>query len=213
VPAPRAIAVGRSVEGRPIVARVVGSAHARRRVLVVGCVHGDEPAGIAITRALRAATPPPGVALWLVDTFNPDGRRARTRQNARGVDLNRNSPAGWRRLSGMFYSGARPLSEPESKAIHRLVLNLRPAITLWYHQHATLVDDSGGDRAVERRYARLVGLPFRHYGTEPGSITSWQNAAFPRATAFVVELPAGRLSSTAVARHARAVLALSRTPT
>jgi protein MpaA len=212
VPAPRAIAVGRSVEGRPIVARVVGSAHARRRVLVVGCVHGDEPAGIAITRALRAATPPPGVALWLVDTFNPDGRRARTRQNARGVDLNRNSPAGWRRLSGMFYSGARPLSEPESKAIHRLVLNLRPAITLWYHQHATLVDDSGGDRAVERRYARLVGLPFRHYGTEPGSITSWQNAAFPRATAFVVELPAGRLSSAAVARHARAVLALSRTP-
>ncbi|MEA2129762.1 MAG: murein peptide amidase [Solirubrobacteraceae bacterium] len=212
MPAPRAIAVGRSVEGRPIVARVVGSAHARRRVLVVGCVHGDEPAGIAITRALRAATPPPGVALWLVDTFNPDGRRARTRQNARGVDLNRNSPAGWRRLSGMFYSGARPLSEPESKAIHRLVLNLRPAITLWYHQHATLVDDSGGDRAVERRYARLVGLPFRHYGTEPGSITSWQNAAFPRATAFVVELPAGRLSSTAVARHARAVLALSRTP-
>jgi protein MpaA len=212
VPAPRAIAVGRSVEGRPIVARLVGSAHARRRVLVVGCVHGDEPAGIAITRALRAANPPPGVALWLVDTFNPDGRRARTRQNARGVDLNRNSPAGWRRLSGMFYSGARPLSEPESKAIHRLVLNLRPAITLWYHQHATLVDDSGGDRAVERRYARLVGLPFRHYGTEPGSITSWQNAAFPRATAFVVELPAGRLSSAAVARHARAVLALSRTP-
>jgi protein MpaA len=212
VPAPRAIAVGRSVEGRPIVASVVGSAHARRRVLVVGCVHGDEPAGIAITRALRAATPPPGVALWLVDTFNPDGRRARTRQNARGVDLNRNSPAGWRRLSGMFYSGARPLSEPESKAIHRLVLNLRPAITLWYHQHATLVDDAGGDRAVERRYARLVGLPFRHYGTEPGSITSWQNAAFPRATAFVVELPAGRLSSAAVARHARAVLALSRTP-
>jgi protein MpaA len=212
VPAPRAIAVGRSVEGRPIVARVVGSAHARRRVLVVGCVHGDEPAGIAITRALRAATPPPGVALWLVDTFNPDGRRARTRQNARGVDLNRNSPAGWRRLGGMFYSGARPLSEPESKAIHRLVLNLRPAITLWYHQHATLVDDSGGDRAVERRYARLVGLPFRHYGTEPGSITSWQNAAFPRATAFVVELPAGRLPSAAVARHARAVLALSRTP-
>jgi protein MpaA len=209
-PASRVVSIGRSVQGRPIVARITGDAEASRRVLVVGCVHGDEPAGIAITRSLRTATPPPGVTLWIVDTFNPDGRAAHTRQNAHGVDLNRNSPARWRPLKGIFYSGSRPLSEPESKAIHRLVLRLRPAITIWYHQHATLVDDSGGDRAVERRYARMVRLPFRHFGDVPGSITGWQNATFRSATAFVVELPAGRLSRTAIARHANAVLALAR---
>jgi protein MpaA len=209
--APRAVTIGRSVRGRPIMARVAGDA--RRRVLVVGCVHGDEPAGIAITRSLRRATPPPGVELWIVDTFNPDGRAAHTRQNAHGVDLNRNSPARWRPLKGIFYSGPRPLSEPESKAIHRLVLRLRPAIAIWYHQHASLVDDSGGDQAVERRYARAVGLPFRHFGDVPGSITSWQNATLRRDTAFVVELPAGKLSSTAVARHTNAVLALARAGT
>lgn len=204
----RVVSIGRSVQGRPIVARVVGDAHAARPVLVVGCVHGDEPAGIAITRRLRSTTPPPGVALWLVDEFNPDGCAAHARQNAHGVDLNRNSPARWRPLTGPFYSGPRPLSEPESRAIHRLVTRLRPAITIWYHQHAALVDDSGGDQAVERRYARIVRLPFRHFGDKPGSITHWQNTTFPADTAFVVELPAGRLSRSAVARHANAVLAL-----
>jgi hypothetical protein len=57
----------------------------------------------------------------------------------------------------------------------------------------------------------LVGLPFRHFGDVPGSITGWQNATFRRDTAFVVELPAGRLSSAAVARHVSAVVALART--
>jgi protein MpaA len=207
--APAVMAVGRSVRGRSIVARVVGDPAATRRVLVVGCIHGDERAGIAITRSLRDVTPVAGVALWLVDAFNPDGCAAHTRQNANGVDLNRNAPHGWRRLSGIFYSGRAPLSEPESRAIHRLVVRLRPAVTIWYHEHAALVDASGGDRAIERRYARAVGLPFRRYVRPPGSITSWQDAAFPGATAFVVELPAGRLSVGAVARHVRAVLALA----
>jgi protein MpaA len=210
----RRVVIGHSVLGRAIVAVVVGAAAAPRRVLVVGCIHGDEPAGEAITRRLRRATPPPGVALWLVDAFNPDGCRAGTRQNAHGVDLNRNSPWHWRPLDrpgGTYYSGPRALSEPESRAIVRLVERLHPAISIWYHQHARLVDDSGGDRRIERRYARLVGLPFRHYGDFPGSITGWQDAVQPHGTAFVVELPAGALSAGAVARHAAAVLALTRT--
>lgn len=205
----RVTRVSRSVNGRAILARVVGDVHAGRRILVVGCVHGDETAGIAISRFLRYATPPRGVTLWLVDTFNPDGRNAHRRQNADGVDLNRNSPTAWRPLTGRFYSGPRPFSEPESQAIRRLVMRLRPTITVWYHQHASLVDDSGGQRAIEGAYARAVGLPFRHYGNMPGSITSWQNATFPRATAFVVELPAGRLSTAATARHAKALLTLA----
>jgi protein MpaA len=206
---PRLVTIGRSVQGRPIVARVLGDPRAGRRILVVGCVHGDEPAGIAVTRSLRGARVPVGVALWLIDTVNPDGLKARTRQNADGVDLNRTFPVGWRPLGGIFYSGRRPLAEPESRAIHRLVLAVRPAVTIWYHQHAALVDDSGGSRAIERDYARRVGLPFRRYGTVPGSITTWQDSTYPSDTAFVVELPAGPLSPRSVARHAKAVLALS----
>ncbi|MDX6640418.1 MAG: murein peptide amidase [Solirubrobacteraceae bacterium] len=204
--------IGRSRLRRAIRAVVVGDPSSRRKVLVVGCVHGDEPAGMAVTRALRGAHAIPGVSLWLVDAFNPDGCRAGTRQNASGVDLNRNSPWHWRPLGapgGMFWSGPRPASEPETRAMLQLVRRIRPDLAVWYHQHAALVDDSGGDRRIERRYARLTGLPFRHYGTFPGSITSWENTVLPTSTAFVVELPAGRLGARATRRHVRAVLALA----
>jgi protein MpaA len=209
----RSSVVGRSVRGRPIRAYSSGAFTAQRTVLVVGCIHGNETAGEAVTRQLRTIPPPPGVALWVVDAFNPDGCLAHTRQNAPGVDLNRNSPWHWRpldRLGGTFYSGPRPLSEPESRAINELVRRLHPAVTVWYHQHARVVDDAVGDRALEHRYAQLVGLPVRDLGSFPGSITDWQGATFATDTAFGVELPAGPLSPPAVARHVAAVLALAR---
>jgi murein peptide amidase A len=208
----RVVILGRSVLGRPIVAHVVGDPSTARPILVVGCVHGNETAGEAITRRLRAVAPPPGTAWWLVDELNPDGCHSHTRQNAHGVDLNRNSPWHWRPLDhpgGTYYSGTGPLSEPESRAIHSLVLRLRPEVSIWYHQHAALVDSSsGGERAVERRYSRMVGLKLFDYGVFPGSITTWQDATSPEETAFVVELPPGRLSSASIARHVAAVLAL-----
>jgi len=205
--------VGHSVRGRPIRAYHTGPPNPVRTTLVVGCVHGNEPAGEAITRRLRRTVAPSGTALWVVDVFNPDGRRANTRQNAHGVDLNRNSPWHWRPLDrpgGTYYSGPRPLSEPESRAINRLVERIHPNVSIWYHQHARLVDDSAGNRAVEADYARRVGLPLGKLGPYPGSITDWQDAMFPGDTAFVVELPAGRLSRRSVARHVAAVLALTK---
>jgi protein MpaA len=209
----RVVVIGRSVRGREILARVVGDPVAPRHILIVGCVHGNESAGEAITRRLRNVTPPAGSVLWLVDEFNPDGCQAQTRQNADGVDLNRNSPWHWQRLEspgGPYYSGPGPLSEPESRAINSLVRRLRPVVSIWYHQHASLVDDSsGGSLAIERRYARAVGLPLRNYRVFPGSITTWQDVTYPHDSAFVVELPAGRLAPSSIARHVAAILALS----
>jgi protein MpaA len=202
--------LGRSVEGRPIVAFELGDTHSRRKVLVVGCVHGNEPAGIAVTSRLLMLVPPPGVDLWVVPSFNPDGRRLGTRGNARGVDLNRNFPYRWRPLSGVYFSGPHALSEPESRIEYRLIRRLRPAISIWFHQHLDVVDVSGGNRAVERRFARLVGLPTASLAHEPGSIVTWENATFPGGSAFVVELPAGRLTQSAASRFARAVDAIER---
>jgi hypothetical protein len=216
VPAParpgvRVHLLGRSVQGRPIRAYELGDPRAKRHALVVGYVHGDERAGLAIVRELRArAQTISGVDLWVVPTTNPDGGAANTRQNARGVDLNRNFPAGWTPLPrGIYYSGTGPLSEPESKIAHALIQRLKPDISIWYHQHAQLVDASGGDPAVERRYAKLVGLPFKPFTRPPGSITTWTNRTYRGTTAFVVELPAGSLSQASAARHARAALALA----
>jgi protein MpaA len=209
-PAPGTYLLGRSVDGRPIVAIERGDPASPRKVLVVGCIHGNEPAGTAIAARLERLRPPPGVDLWIVPTVNPDGIAAGTRGNAHGVDLNRNLNFHWQPLTGVYYSGPRALSEPESRIVQRLVRRLRPRISIWYHQHLDLVDLSGGDARIERRYARLVGERAVQLTRYPGSVTSWENASMPGTTAFVVELPAGRLSVSAVARHAAAVLTIAR---
>jgi protein MpaA len=207
---PRHVPLGRSVQGWPIEAVELGDPHAARKVLVVGCIHGNECAGIAIVRRLERASPPKGVDLWVVESLNPDGYAAGTRANARGVDLNRNFPTGWQPLEGLFDAGPRPLSEPESRIAYRLIVRLRPAVSIWFHQHMSLVDGSGGDAALERRFARLVGLPLVRLARYPGSVTTWENHALPGKTAFVVELPAGALTAAQAARFAGAVLDVAR---
>ena len=211
-PAASSLVIGRSGQGRPIRAVRMGSARARRRVLVFGAIHGNEPAGKAVTRALRRVRPPRGVAVWLVGDLNPDGAAARTRQNAHGVDLNRNFPYRWRREGKPFdtsYPGPSPLSEPESRAAVDLIERIRPRVTIWYHQPLRLVTGRGSDRVLRRLYGRRTGLRL-HDLEYPGTAISWQNHRFGRDSAFVVELPAGPLSPRGIRRHAGAVLAVAR---
>ena len=205
----RMVLLGRSVDGRPITAVETGDLDSPRRALIVGCIHGNEPAGIAIAIRLAKQPPPRGVDLWIIPDLNPDGVAASTRGNADHVDLNRNFPWRWHPLDGVFYSGPRPLSEPESRIAERLITHLDPSVSIWFHQHLDVVDDSGGSVAVERRFARLTGLRLTRLAREPGSAVGWTNHHDPRGTAFVVELPAGKMPARAVARFARGVVAVA----
>ena len=205
---PTRFELGRSVRGRSITATRIGDPAAARKVLVVGSIHGDETAGRAIARRLEAGAAPPDTELWVIGDLNPDGTAAHTRQNARRVDLNRNFPHGWRRggrRGARVYPGARSLSEPETRAARRVVRMLRPHVTIWFHQPLGLVDRSGGDERLQRRFARVSGLPLRSIAPLPGTATRWQNHAYPGTTAFVVELPPGRLGAGRLARYTRAV--------
>jgi protein MpaA len=201
--------IGHSVNDRSIIVRRIGPRDANHTALIVGVIHGNERSGTAILRRLRSMRLPDDVSIWLVDEMNPDGAAANTRQNARGVDLNRNFPYHWQaqgRPWDTYYSGPEPLSEPETRAARRFILNHNPDITIWYHQHMALIVKSRGDLRLERLYAREVGLPLRDIGPLPGTAVEWQNHRFRNKTAFVVELPAGSLSLRAVRRHARAVI-------
>lgn len=204
----RRVTIGRSVRGRPITVVELGDPDAPARVLVVEGIHGDETGGRAITRGLEHARPPGASMLWIVDELNPDGIARGTRQNARGVDLNRNFPWRWRPLGhpgDPQYSGVAPLSEPESQAAHRLILTIRPRVTIWFHQPLAVTDRSGGEVRVERRFAALSGLPLRRLTRYPGSAAGWQDHGLPESTAFVVELPPGRPLRRAVRRYETAV--------
>ena len=205
----RRVVLGRSLEGRPIVAYELGNPTSSRKVLVVGCLHGNECAGIAILDRLRRLGALAGTDLWLLRDANPDGHDAGRRGNARSVDLNRNFPWRWRPIGGVYYSGAGPASEPETRIATSLIRRLRPKVTIWFHQHLSMVVLTAGDLALQRRFARLTGLQAGRLPSYPGTATGWSNATLPGTTAFVVELPAGRLSPRATARFARAVRTVS----
>src|SRR5512140_773943 len=202
-----ALVIGHSVQSRPI--EVVHVPGPGPRILVVGAIHGNETAGIAVVRALEKSRS--RADLWLVPTLNPDGVAAGTRQNAHGVDLNRNFSAMWQpigRPGSTYYSGPRPFSEPETRAARDLIRRIRPQATVWFHQHMDLVWAYGRSTAAGRRYARAAGLPFLHRAWLPGSASNWQNHLPGGGVSLTVELPAGTLSAAGVARQARAVLGL-----
>ena len=199
------------MRGTPIVAVRSGPADAPVRVLATGSIHGTEPAGLAVIRRLRRIAPPEGVQVWTVRTVNPDGLARGTRQNVHGVDLNRNFPRRWRGGGQPFdgyYPGPSAASEPETRALMRLVRRIRPDISIHYHQDFGLVNLTGGpDAAIVRDYARRSGLPAKRLPGLRGTATGWQNTRFPQASAFVVELHGGALGAAGARRHARAVLA------
>jgi protein MpaA len=212
-PGPRVERLGRSVDRRPITVVRIGDPAARRKVLVVGMIHGNEPEGRKIVDLLRAASPPPGAELLLVRDLNPDGLHRHTRQNAHLVDLNRNSSQGRRFLGGPgtpYYAGPKAFSEPETRAIRALILRVRPAVTVWYHQPFGLVDrpETGGD-AISRLYSQVSGLRFSPLAPRPGSMSRWENVRVRPGSSIVVELPPGPLPAAAARRHAAAVLALA----
>jgi murein endopeptidase len=208
----RGVRIGRSARGQPIRAFRAGDTTSRTRALVVGCIHGNECAGTAVTRILARSSP--SVDLWVVSNLNPDGFALGRRQNGRGVDLNRNFPSEWRaggRPWDPEYPGPRPLSEPETRAAARLIRRIKPSVTIWFHQPQALVRAWGPSKPAARRYSRLAGMRFRAIRWPRGTAPNWQNNSFPGRSSFVVELPAGPLTRAAANRQAQAVLALLET--
>jgi murein peptide amidase A len=106
----------------------------------------------------------------------------------------------------VFYPGPSAASEPETKAVQRLVRRLRPDVTVYYHQHLDLVNlpRRDGDRSVVRAYARRAQMRAAFLPDLRGTATGWQNATFAGTTAFVVELPPGALTPAQARRHVRA---------
>lgn len=202
--------LGRSELGRPVRVWRIGNPRVRRRVLVIGCIHGNECAGTAVTSRLLALTRPLQVDLWVLPKLNPDGAALAVRQNGRGVDLDRNFGAMWKptgRPGSAQYAGPRPWSERETRIARRLLLRLRPDVTIWFHQPQTLVRAWGQSKAAARRFAHRVGMPYRSLPWPNGTAANWQNHRFPGAVSFVVELVPGPLAPSDADRYVSAILA------
>jgi predicted deacylase len=170
--------IGHSVKGRPIRAFELGDPGAAVTGVLVGRQHGNEPAGETVLRAMRDGAPITGVHLWVIPRANPDGAVKRTRQNARGVDLNRNWPRGWKRVTGYYNSGRRPASEPETRGLQRFLNTIRPDYVVNIHTPLRGLDVTGAkDRAFARRLSKELNLPNHHLTCRDchGTMSDWFN--------------------------------------
>lgn len=194
-PLPARMVLGESRDGIPIVAKRQGKADAKRVLLVLGQMHGDEPYGRYVVDKLRRLDPRAGTAIWTVRTLNPDGAARHTRRNAAGVDLNRNFPDGWLRgqPGSLYYSGPSAGSEPETRGFMAGINLIAPDAIVSYHQRANLIDRGrfGKTKKWVYRLSRDLRLPVRRISCVTpcaGTMTGWFNANFP-GWAVTVELP------------------------
>lgn len=127
---PRWHRIGSSVRGKPIQAATIGEG--KRRIYVLGGMHGDEPEGPAAAGALIGLLE--GVDLQnatvrILRDMNPDGTAAGTRLNTRGVDLNRNWPAR-DYVGGDKRHGLRAGSELETVVVQKDLAEFKPDLVV-----------------------------------------------------------------------------------
>lgn len=177
-----------SVENRPLLHREFIPAEGVRpksRVLAIGGVHGDEYSAISISYLWMKTMQKHPESLghhWLfLPLANPDGlfRRPATRQNANGVDLNRNFPTPdwdesaikfWKshyRSNPRRYPGTGPSSEPETDWQVSIIKAFQPDAIISIHAPYGLLDYDGPDFA---RPDRVGNLKLHQLGTFPGSL-------------------------------------------
>ena len=192
--------IGRSPEGRPITCGRLGGRGSTGRsgtLLVVGGVHGDEPASVdAVTELVEAlaAGAPAGGPVLLLPALNPDGLARGSKNSARDVDLNRNFPAANFSAAHApgYFPGTAPLSEPETRALAQLVEREPVAAVVAVHAPFACVNYDGPAVAWAAAVAAACRWPARAdigYPT-PGSLGSWLGVdrGLPVLT---LELPAG----------------------
>lgn len=225
------IEIGFSVEGQAIQAFRFGNGP--RSVVLIGAIHGNEQNSAVLTRDLgnyfAAALNllPPDTSLYLIPILNLDGFRAGTRQNAHGVDLNRNWPSrDWQPNTDdgtglkVGAGGSAPFSEPETAALAAWLLKLRDQAhgklqVLFYHAAyppAGLVLSGSVGEPVTRPIAAILG--YKMAGEEgwtayPVTGMAIQWCADQSIGCFEIELPnRANLTEAKTKLHAMAVLSV-----
>lgn len=198
---------GTSVGGIPLTAWWPTTG-APSRVLFAA-IHGEENVTLQAAHHLLRVVHADDACAVVVPVVNPDGVLAGTRQNARGVDMNRNFPTpGWsREPSPTFWStstvrtterrtqlsspGPEPGSEPETRALMALVAQVGPEFVIDLHTPLECVI-AISDRAVPmgEHLAEPASIPVVRglEGPTPGDSAAWCEAQGAIAVTYEFEL-------------------------
>ena len=186
-------AVTYSAQGRPLLYTILGK---QGKVSLLLCsVHSDENTAYHCFRLrqwLKTMKDQIKRRFIIMPLVNPDGyfRSPKTRQNGRGVDLNRNLPtARWHWLaqkkwkqggaSQRRYPGNRANSEPENQFLIDLIQKYQPDRIISLHSPLHFIDlDYSTKNSSNLKKAKLLAwtfskssqFEFRDYRTFPGSL-------------------------------------------
>lgn len=181
---------GLSRQERPLVIKEYPPLAHRKplgRVMLMGGIHGDEYSSVSLMfRWMEKLNQyHSGLFHWqVVPLLNPDGlfqQPKATRQNANGVDLNRNFPTpDWHDLALKYwkertyknqrrYPGPIANSEPETQWFLQQIKDFKPDAIVAVHAPHHLVDFDGPQDPPEK----LGKLQLRRLGTYPGSLGNY----------------------------------------
>lgn len=160
--------------------------HAPRpvKILVLSMVHGDElPAGhLALSWMNRLLDINNGRNTWRVlPLVNPDGLAAKTRNNGRGVDLNRNLPTkNWdveakqrwqivEKENPRRFPGTIANSESETNCILAHLNEFEPDFIISVHTPYGVLDFDGPEN-INSALKSFQQMPWKRLGHYPGSL-------------------------------------------
>lgn len=126
-------------------------------VLIVGVVHGEEPQGKTL---INNYVPVQNKNRMLfIPCLNPDGLSKNQRQNANGVDLNRNYPTtNWiKSEKNEYFGGEEPASEIETKFMLEVFDEYKPDLILTIHAPYKVVNYDGPAQIYAEKISEFIG--------------------------------------------------------
>ena len=148
-----------------------------KTILVIGVFHGDEPDGEYLVNRYLSQKSETKNRLLFIPCLNPDGKTAKTRTNANGVDLNRNFPAkNWEKNDrDEYFGGEQPASEVETQFLVYVIERYKPDLIITLHEPYSVVNYDGPAKTEAEEISRITGYKVEEsigYPT-PGSFGSY----------------------------------------
>lgn len=193
---------GTSVQGRLLTCHRIGDPNASQSLLMVFAIHGfedsfkqdgrllSEIANLMIEHYRADPSILGDAVLYIVPCANPDGQEEGKSQdgfgrcNADGIDINRDFPVEWKRMTSSRYrTGSEPFATQEAQALRYLVELLKPSYGVDVHGW---IDRVYGTPAMAQPFMDAFGFPYAEYSSG-GKLSQYMEEQMQ--AAVLVELP------------------------
>lgn len=193
---------GQSVQGRELLCHRIGDKNAPKSFLWVFAIHGFEDsfkqdgrvlsqiAELMIEHYRCKADQLDDYVLYIVPAANPDGQEAGRskdgfgRCNAEGIDINRDFPVGWKKMTTPRYlTGNEPFTSVEAQSLKTLAEYIHPTYAADVHGWINRIY---GDETLAQPFMDAFGFGHREYKSG-GMLSQWL-AEFTEG-AVLIELP------------------------